>query len=106
MCFLGAFMVVWNEDEFSDDFDRAKSLRIKLERGIDFVEAREIWKDQSSITNDARYLGEQRYSTVGKMNNKLWVVIWTLRLKKIRIISVRRAEKTYFERKYNERQEK
>jgi uncharacterized DUF497 family protein len=75
-----------------------------MERGIDFREARQLWDDPHSISFPARTIGfEARHATVGKLREKLWVAIWTAR-GCIRIISVRRAENTKFERSYYEYQ--
>jgi len=89
---------------FSDDFDKQKSVRTKQERGIDFIEIRMIWNDPDSVDENARNTtDEERKFTVGKIGEKLWVAIWTYRNRdEIRIISVRRAEGTNFERTYYE----
>ena len=90
--------------KFSDDFDKQKSERTKKDRGIDFIEARAIWNDPEEVTENAKNVdGEMRKFTVGKIRQKLWVAIWTYRNgDEIRIISVRRAEGTNFERTYYE----
>lgn len=92
--------------KFDDTFDVAKSERTKQERGVNFIEARALWLDGNCITLPAKNVeGESRWFTVGKMVEKLWVAIWTYRnMDEIRIISVRRAEGTPFERHYNESQ--
>lgn len=88
---------------FADDFDPQKSDNTKRERGIDFIEARAIWSDLNALTVEAKTVeGEMRSATIGMIKGKLWVAIWTEVASKIRIISVRRAEKTKFERAYNE----
>lgn len=90
--------------KFDDAFDRPKSEKNKLQRGLDFVGARQIWLDQNSLTLPAKNVdGEARLYTVGLIAQKLWVAIWTYRnTDQIRIISVRRAEGTSFERNYYE----
>lgn len=90
--------------KFDDTFDQSKSEKNKRERGLDFVEARQIWLDENTLTLPAKNVdGEVRLYTVGLIAQKLWVAIWTYRnTDQIRVISVRRAEGTPFERKYNE----
>lgn len=87
--------------KFDDGFDQSKSESTKKDRGIDFIEARELWNDSEAVTIPAKNVeGEVRRATVGMIGGKLWVAIWTLRDGKARIISVRRAEGTPFERAY------
>ena len=90
--------------KFDSTFDQTKSEKNKLERGLDFVEARQIWRDENALTLPAKNVeGEIRLYPVGLIAQKLWVAIWTYRnTDQIRMISVRRAEGTSFERNYNE----
>lgn len=91
---------------FSDAFDKTKSDKNKAERGVDFIEARAIWQDPSVRQVEAKTVeGEVRYATIGLIDGKLWVAIWTdvsdlFAEPEIRIISVRRADGTKFERMY------
>ena len=88
--------------QFEDDFDLAKSEKTKTDRGINFLEARLIWNDENHKTIPAKnVMSEVRYGTVGKLDNKLWVALWTERNSRIRIFSVHRAEGTSFEKEYN-----
>jgi uncharacterized DUF497 family protein len=82
--------------KFDDTFDKNKSEKTKLERGLDFIEARAIWLDSECVSLPAKNVeGESRTFTVGQIEGKLWVAIWTYRFgDQIRIISVRRAEGT------------
>ena len=76
------------------EFDPEKSKLNKLKHGIDFEEARELWKDFKLAEIDAVELeDETRLIHVGKMEGKHWTAITTLRGGRIRIISVRRARK-------------
>jgi uncharacterized DUF497 family protein len=71
------------------EYDPAKSASNKVKHGIDFDEASLIWKDarvKSSLL-DSRI--ETRYLLVGKLDEKLWSVIYTHRNERIRIISAR-----------------
>jgi uncharacterized DUF497 family protein len=106
MDFLLFFVHSWVRMKFDDTFDRAKSEKTKKERGIDFIEARALWLDENHVTLPAKNVdGEHRSFTVGMIEGNLWVAIWTFRrVDYIRMISVRRAEKTPFERCYHESQ--
>jgi len=73
------------------EFDPNKSKSNKEKHGIDFLEARKLWEDPYRIEIPAKYLDEPRYLLIGKINDKHWATIFTYRLDKIRIISVRRA---------------
>lgn len=87
-----------------DEFDASKSAKNKEIRGIDFVEAGAIWDDPNRVTVPARNVSEEvRSATVGMIQGKLWVALWTQR-NGARIFSVHRAEGTQFERKYHEGQ--
>ena len=75
------------------DYDRQKSNTNKEKHGIDFNQAQELWQDPDCIVIPARTMDESRYLLIGKLNQKIWSAIFTVRNKKIRIISVRRSRK-------------
>lgn len=79
--------------QFDDDFDKSKSEWTKKNRGIDFIEAREIWNDPRCVDGAPGNVvgGEDRWLIVGKALDKLWTTCYTHRYSKIRIISVRPA---------------
>lgn len=72
-------------------FDPNKSIANKNKHGIDFNEAQKLWEDTDRIIIPTKNLDEQRFLLIGKFNNKLWSAVFTLRNKRIRLISVRRA---------------
>jgi uncharacterized DUF497 family protein len=77
---------------FDESFDKEKSLKTKQERGIDFIEAREVWNDPEAIEGLANVvMGENRWLKVGMALGKIWTVCFTNRPEGIRIISVRPA---------------
>lgn len=77
---------------FDESFDQTKSQKTKEERGISFVEAREVWNDAESIEGPARtVMGEDRWLKIGKILGRIWTVCFTIRPEGIRIISVRPA---------------
>lgn len=77
---------------FDETYDRAKSQWTKELRGIDFVEAREVWSDPCRIEAPAnRVDNEDRFIAVGMTLGRLWAVGWTMRPPGIRIFMVRPA---------------
>ena len=76
------------------EFDPQKSQSNKLKHGIDFEEAKALWNDPNAIEIELQYPDEKRRARIGKQfegSSELWTAIFTLRVEKIRLISVRRA---------------
>ncbi len=85
------------------DWDPEKSRANKKKHGIDFEEAQKIWKSKIRVEAEAITMnGEIRKATVAKIDDSLWVAIWTPRVGKVRFISVHRAEGTKYEKRYKE----
>ena len=68
-------------------------LPTSAKHGIDFVEAQALWKDLNYLEFDTRFVSEKRILTIGKISDKFWTAVTTLRDRRIRIISVRRSRK-------------
>ena len=75
------------------EFDEQKSRINKSKHGIDFVEAQALWEDIDLLEIPARTEDEPRAVIIGKIGDKHWSAIITLRGEKTRIISVRRSRK-------------
>lgn len=75
------------------EYDINKSKTNKQKHGIDFEEAQLLWMDTKRIIIDAKTVGEQRRLLIAAINNEIWSAVFTLRNKKIRVISVRKARK-------------
>ena len=75
------------------EWDEAKSERCFQERGFDFAYAARVFFDPTRIVHaDARKsYGEDRYRTLGRIEGRLFVVVHTPRLDRVRIISARKA---------------
>jgi uncharacterized DUF497 family protein len=73
------------------EYDPAKSGQNEEKHGVNFEQAKELWLDEDHLVIPARSEGEQRWALLGKMENKIWVMFYTLRGERVRIISVRRA---------------
>jgi hypothetical protein len=73
------------------EYDLKKSNENLTKHGINFEDAQELWNDPNCIVIPAKTLDEKRYLLIGNLDGKIWSAIFTIRRKKIRIISVRRA---------------
>ncbi len=85
------------------EWDESKSNSNKSKHGIDFETAKNIFLDENRIEIIAPYPIENRFICIGKLNGKLWAVIFTIRGDTIRIISARRSRKKevkLYEEKY------
>ena len=75
------------------EFDSAKRNKNLVERGLDFARAGEVFKS-------LHFTGQAyRFITVGLLDARLVVLVWTLRGEVRRIISLRKAndrEKTFY----------
>lgn len=72
------------------EYDLNKSKSNKEKHGIDFEEAKAIWLGDN-VTLPAITRGEKRYMIIGKIEASLYSCIFTVRNKRIRIISCRRS---------------
>lgn len=75
------------------EFDPSKSAANRRKHGIDFVDAQALWDDPDLIEIPARTADEARCVVIGRIGEKHWSGIVTLREQRIRIISVRRSRK-------------
>ena len=84
------------------EFDSTKRDKTLAERGLDFVRAEEVFSGLHFTGQDTRQdYDEDRFITVGLLDARLVVLIWTPRGEVRRIISIRKAndrEKTFYAR--------
>lgn len=75
------------------EWDDAKSESCFQERGFDFAyAARAFFDPDRLVREDSRHsYGEVRYQLMGKIENLLFVLVYTLRRDVVRIISARKA---------------
>jgi uncharacterized DUF497 family protein len=74
------------------EFDPAKRLLTLEQRGLDMNDASLVFSGlKMTLPDDRRDYGEPRWITVGFLNNRMVIVIWTPRNGKTRIISMRKA---------------
>ncbi len=75
-------------------FDPAKRERTLRERGLDFMDAPEVFADTTVDQDDDRFdYGERRQVSVGYLRGRMVVIVWTLRGSVYHIISMRKANK-------------
>jgi len=73
------------------EYDQGKSAANKDKHGLDFEEARELWRDPDLLEIPARTTDEPRSIVIGKLGGKHWSAVITRRGDDIRLISVRRS---------------
>jgi uncharacterized DUF497 family protein len=73
-------------------FDPAKRRKTLEERNLDFKDAPEVFDGRhKTVPDDRRNYGEDRFITIGRLAGRMVVLVWTLRMKVRRIISMRKA---------------
>jgi len=74
------------------EFDSEKRNKTLAERGLDFARTGEIFAGHHLTAPDLREAyGEDRYVTVGLLDQRMVVLVWTPRGEVRRIISMRKA---------------
>lgn len=81
------------------EWDHAKSDQTNADRGLDFTFATRLWADDNGVEFPARSDTEPRWARIARVDGSIYVVFFTMRRERVRIISVRRArpneEKVY-----------
>lgn len=73
-------------------YDPAKRDRTLAERGLDFDDAAKLFAGASvTVADDRRDYGETRCQTVGFLNERLVMIVWTDRSDARHIISMRKC---------------
>jgi uncharacterized DUF497 family protein len=73
-------------------FDIVKRDKTLTERGLDFEDARLVFSGRHRTAEDLRHsYGETRFITVGLLDDRMVVLVWTPRGAARRIISMRKA---------------
>ena len=82
----------WNEHKRDANFEK---------HGVDFNEVENFeWDSAIETIDDRKDYGEQRWVAVGRIISRIYVLIYTIRNKNIRVISLRKAntrERSYYE---------
>jgi uncharacterized protein len=82
------------------EYDPTKQLRNLQERGLDFDDVPRIFEGATLTYPDERLdYGEARNTTIGFLDGRMVILVWTQRGAKCRVISLRKAnereQKTY-----------
>ena len=73
-------------------FDPAKRQATLDERGLDMADAWQVFEtERVTVVDDRRDYGETRFVTVGDVNGRIVILVWTQRGETCRIISMRKA---------------
>jgi len=73
-------------------YDREKRAQTLKHRGLDFDDAERIFAGTVLTIEDDRHdYGEMRYQTLGLLNGRLVMVVWTPRGEARHVISMRKA---------------
>ena len=75
------------------EYDDDKSQANLEKHGIDFLDARALWKDPYLLEIQAQSDDEPRFLVIGLIGSKHWSAVITYRNGTIRLISVRRSRK-------------
>lgn len=74
------------------EFDPAKRQATLDHRGLDMARAVEIFEGATlTIPDDRRDYGEPRFITIGRLDGRMVVTVWTPRGAARRIVSLRKA---------------
>jgi uncharacterized DUF497 family protein len=74
------------------EFDTVKREKALLERGLDFADSDKVFAGIHFVArNDRIEYGEERFITVGLLDGRVVVIVWTPRNDARRIISMRYA---------------
>jgi hypothetical protein len=73
-------------------FDPAKRDATLEERGLDFADAADVFAGRTVTIEDTRRdYGERRFRTLGRLQGRMVMIVWTLRGEARRIISMRKC---------------
>lgn len=73
------------------EYDPDKSAANLAKHGIDFEQAKRLWDDIDRFEIMAGFVVEPRWLVIGKIAERHWTAVYTMREQCIRIISVRRS---------------
>ena len=79
------------DDEF--EWDDGKAKRNFRDHRVTFEVARSAFDDPDSVDREDPDPDEERYSRLCRLDHRVFVVVWTKRGKRVRIISARSATK-------------
>jgi uncharacterized protein len=89
---LNATIYCSNNKSVKIECDAAKREATLRERGLDMRRAAEVFAGRTLTISDDRFdYGEERFITIGSLDDRMVVIVWTPRTSAYRIISMRKA---------------
>ena len=74
------------------EYDPAKRAETLRKRGLDLADAGQVFDDEIlTVEDDREDYGELRLVTIGRIEGRMYFVVWTQRGDRRRIISMRKA---------------
>ncbi len=73
------------------EYDPDKSTANLAKHGIDFEQAQALWLDTGRLEIPSDEGAEERWLVIGRIDDRHWTGVYTMREGNIRIISVRRS---------------
>ena len=73
------------------EFDPKKNASNLERHGIDFIDAQDLWDVAHVVVPASGSVKERRQALVGRLEGRLYVVIFTMRETRIRLISCHRG---------------
>ena len=73
------------------EYDPDKNAANLAKHGIDFAQAQALWEDDWRLETASDGGPEQRWLVIGKIEDRHWTAIYTMRDASVRIVSVRRS---------------
>lgn len=86
-------------------YDEKKRREVLADRGLDFNDAASLFDKFHLTKRDDRDYDEDRFQTVGELNDQVVLVVWTLRDESRRIITMWKLDHGERERYYRRRDE-
>ena len=77
--------------ELEFEWSEAKRLKVLSDRGLDFVDARDLFDGRPVISMPSPRGDEERWLNTAELHGRLVVVVWCRRAERIRVITMRRA---------------
>jgi uncharacterized DUF497 family protein len=73
------------------EWSEAKRLAVLDARRLDFLDGRRMFDGRNICTVPSPRGGEERWISIGELDNEMIVVVWTRRASAIRFITMRKA---------------
>ena len=75
------------------EYDADKNQRNLEKHGVSFEEAQELWLGNHAIITGKPSKGEDRFIALGILNKQVYMVVFTRRSGRVRLVTCHRADK-------------